>query len=101
MTNAQDPQQPQDGITPSRRDRLKPLELLGFSAVLAAFSGLVVALTRVHPSNMAPFAFVLTVVGIVFIVSVLVVALIGLGGKPSEEDEEARKDLNKPDGDWH
>jgi hypothetical protein len=41
--------------------------------------------------------------GIGFIVSVLMVALVGLGGKPSAEDLEARKDLRSPDEgkNWH
>lgn len=82
-------------ITPSRRDRLKPLELLGFSAVIALFSGLVVLGVSRGPVLALVFA------TIVFIACVLMVALVGLGGKPSEEDLEARKDLKKRDTDFH
>lgn len=95
MNQPSDPK-PEQKITPSRRDRLKPAELLGFSGVLAIFAGLVVL--------MSSRQVVLTLVFmlIAFIVSLVVVALLGLGGKPSEEDNEARKDLGKPaDGDWH
>lgn len=96
MTQSSEPAK-HDPVTPSRRDRLRPLELLGFSGVLGVFAGLVVLLATRN--------FVLAGVffGIAFIASVLVVALIGLGGTPSEEDVEARKDLKKPDagGDWH
>ncbi|WP_449276795.1 ABC transporter ATP-binding protein [Leucobacter sp. GX24907] len=94
MTESAKPEQ--DPVTPTRRERLKPLELLGFSAVLAAFAGLIVL--------MATRDIVLTSVaaGVAFIVSVMFVALVGLGRKPSEEDLEARKDLQRPsDDDWH
>ncbi|MHA3685257.1 ABC transporter ATP-binding protein [Leucobacter sp. HY1908] len=84
-----------DPINPSRRDRLKPLELVGFSGVLAVFAGLVVLLTT------RDIVLALIFLGIAFIVVVMVVALVGLGGKPSAEDEEARKDLQSPDEVWH
>ncbi|UOQ57083.1 ABC transporter ATP-binding protein [Leucobacter allii] len=84
-------------VTPSRRDRLRPLELIGFSAVLGVFAGLVVLLVTRELLLAAIF------LGVGFIVTIMVVALIGLGGKPSEEDLEARKDLQRPeDGKtWH
>lgn len=88
----------QDPVTPSRRDRLRPLELIGFSAVLGVFAGVVVLMTTREWVLGAIFF------GIAFIVSILVVALIGLGGKPSAEDIEARKDLQQPDDgskNWH
>lgn len=94
MTNPTDPK-PQDPITPSRRERLKPLELLGFSGVLAVFTGLIVMFST--RQLMLSLIFMV----IAFIASVMVVALIGLGGKPSDEDLEARKDLKKPDSNWH
>lgn len=94
MTQPTDPQ-PQDPIVPSRRDRLKPLELLGFSGVLGIFAGLVVLMA----SRSWVLALVFAVVG--FIGCVMVVALVGLGGKPSDEDLEARKDLKQPGSDWH
>lgn len=96
MTQPSEPA-PQDPVTPSRRDRLRPLELVGFSAVLGIFAGLVVLLTTRELVLAAIF------LGVGFIVSLMVVALIGLGGKPSQEDLDARKDLQKPDGGdtWH
>ncbi len=72
---------------------LVPITLVG---VLAIFAGLVVLLTTRD--------FVLTAisVGIGFIVVLMVVALVGLGAKPSAEDVEARKDLQQPGKDgWH
>ncbi len=89
-----DPSQP---VTPSRRDRLRPLELVGFAAVLAVFAGLVVLLTTRDLALAGIFA------GIGFIIVLMMVALIGLGGKPSEEDLQARKDLQSPETreNWH
>lgn len=94
MSQSSDPK-PQNPVTPSRRDRLKPLELLGFSAVLAVFAGLIVM--------MSTRSWMLTLVfaGIAFITSVMMVALVGLGKTPSEEDDEARKDLQEPGADAH
>ncbi|KIP51412.1 hypothetical protein [Leucobacter komagatae] len=95
MTHPSD-QTPQEPITPSRRERLKPLELIGFSGVLAVFAGLIVLM------GSRSFVLMLIFMAIAFIVSLVFVALLGLGGKPSDEDVAARKDLNKPQGgDWH
>ena len=84
-------------IEPTRRERLRPLELLGFAGILALFTGFIV--------YFATRNWVLTSVftGGAFIAVVLTVALIGLGGKPSKEDLEARKDLQTPDegNRWH
>lgn len=95
MTEPTEPA-PHDPVTPSRRDRLRPLELLGFSAVLGVFAGgIVFFATR-------DWVLALVFLGVAFIVSVMMVALVGLGGKPSQEDLEARKDLQRPDSEnWH
>lgn len=83
-------------VTPSRRERLRPLELVGFSAVLGIFAGLVVLMATRDLVLAAIFA------GVGFIVTIMMVALVGLGGKPSDEDLEARKDLQQPgESDWH
>ncbi|GAA1619076.1 ABC transporter ATP-binding protein [Leucobacter chromiireducens] len=96
MTQSPEPT-PQDPVNPSRRDRLRPLELLVFATVLGVFAGLIVLLTT------RDWVLGLIFLGIGFIVSVLMVALVGLGGKPSAEDEAARKDLQQPDNgkNWH
>lgn len=97
----QTPPEPQPEV-PSRRDRLRPLELVGFSGVLAVFAALVVLLVLRTNEGVPDFAKAGIAAGIVFIVALLTVALIGLGMKPSDEDVEARKDLNSPDKDgWH
>lgn len=108
MTDS-NPSGPEQPVTPSRRDRLRPLELIGFAAVLAIFAGLVVLLVLRDGNGLPNFAMAGIAAGIVFIVVLLVVALLGLGGKPSAEDLEARKDLQHPGdsdgprkgGDWH
>lgn len=86
-----------DPVTPSRRDRLRPLELIGFSAVLGIFAGLIVLMA----TRDMLLAVIFLAVG--FIVSIMMVALVGLGGKPSQQDIEARKDLQQPDNgkNWH
>ena len=96
MTQPSEPAK-QDPVTPSRRDRLRPLELLGFSTVLGVFAGLIVLLST------RDIVLALVFLGVGFIVSVMMVALVGLGVKPSDEDLEARKDLQKPDNgsNWH
>lgn len=94
MTQSSEPT-PQKPVQPSRRDRLKPLELLVFSGVLGVFAGVVVLIASRSLVLAGVFA------GIGFIVSLLFVALLGLGGKPSEEDIEARKDLQPKPGDFH
>jgi len=95
MTDPTPQDQPQP-VQPSRRDRLRPLELVGFSAVLAVFAGLVVLFTT------RDFALAGIFAGGGFIVVLMIVALIGLGGKPSAEDLQARKDFKGPNGEtWH
>jgi hypothetical protein len=80
-----DPQQP---FAPSRRDRLRPLELLIFAGILAVFTGLVVELVT------RKLILVLIFAVSVFIVSLVALALLGLGAKPNAEDLEARKSLS-------
>lgn len=84
MTN--DEQQP---IHPSKKDRMRPAELLGFSAVLSVFAMLIVLMST-RDWKLALICF-----GIAFIVVLVVVALAGLGMKPNPEDAEARKRLDE------
>ncbi|MGO1538883.1 MAG: ABC transporter ATP-binding protein [Leucobacter sp.] len=77
---------------------MRPLELVGFAGVLAVFAGLVVIFT----TRDIVLAGIFT--GVAFIVTLVMVALIGLGKKPSDDDVEARKDLQQPDdkdSNWH
>jgi len=80
------PQQPKP--KPPLRERLRPLELLGISAVLGVFAGLVVL--------MATREIVLAVIflGIAFIVSLVVLAMLALSVAP---DLQEQSDLAEQD----
>lgn len=81
---------------------MRPVELVGFSAVLAIFSALIVLLVLRNDQGVPHFGYAGIVAGVVFIVVLMVIALIGLGGKPSDEDIAARKDLRQPGKEkWH
>jgi hypothetical protein len=79
-------------VVPTMRDRMRPAELLGLSAVFGAFAGLVVLMTT-RDIILAVIFF-----GIAFIVSVVVIAMLVLAMKPNpgEEIELAEQD-RKPD----
>lgn len=66
---------------PSLRDRLKPLELLVISAVLGMFAGLVVLMSTREP------VLALIFLGIGFIVSLVVLAMLALAVTPSGEEK--------------
>lgn len=73
---------------PTRKDRLRPLELIGFSVVMAAFVGLVVLLsTRELAAALLSF-------GIAFIVVLVAIAMLSLTFKP---DEAEIADLDEQD----
>ena len=73
---------------PSRRDRTRPLELLGLSAVLGAFAFLVVLMsTREIVLSLIFF-------GIAFIVCLVVLAMLALAMRPTGEE---RIDLHEQD----
>lgn len=75
---------------PSRKDRLRPLELIGFSAVMAGFVGLVVLLsTREFVVGVISF-------GVAFIVVLVAIAMFSLTFKPdaaeiADLDEQDRR----------
>jgi membrane protein implicated in regulation of membrane protease activity len=79
--NKKDPRLTQN-LQPTRRDRFLPVELLGISAALAVFVGLIVL--------MATREFVLAGVGfgITFIISLVLLALFALAFKPTEAEVE-------------
>lgn len=66
---------------PTRRDRLKPVELLVLSGILSVFVGLVVL--------MATREFVLAGIffGIAFIVTLVVMAMFSLSIKPNDREQ--------------
>ncbi|GAA2176337.1 hypothetical protein GCM10009846_29750 [Agrococcus versicolor] len=74
-------------MTPSRRDRLKPVEYVGFAGGIGIFSGLVVLLVIREPIH------ALVIGGVAFIVSLVVIATLTLAmqpAKPGEGDDDGR-----------
>ena len=74
---------------PTRKDRLRPLELIGFSAAMAAFVGVVVLL-----STREPLVSVISF-GVAFIVVLVAIAMFSLTFKP---DDAEIADLDEQDG---
>ncbi len=66
---------------PTRREILRPAELLGISAGLALFVGLVVLLSTRTP------LLALVFFGVAFIVSLVVIAMLSLAIKPNEAEQ--------------
>jgi hypothetical protein len=77
---------------PSRRDRLRPVELLVLSAIVAVFVGLVVAGSVRDIRLGAIFA------GVGFIVTLVVLATLAITTQP---DVEERKDIDDQDRAGH
>jgi type IV secretory pathway VirB3-like protein len=67
---------------PSRRDRMRPVELLGISAIIAVFTGLVVLLSTREVMLAVIF------LGIAFIVVVVVLAMLQLASTSDQDDND-------------
>ena len=76
--------------TPDRRARMRPLELLAISGVLAIFTGAVVLMST------REFETALIALGGAFIVSVVVLAMIALAVSPPDDGSPP-----PPSGDAH
>ncbi|WP_394768402.1 hypothetical protein [Lacisediminihabitans sp.] len=74
--------------TPSRQDRLKPLEFIVLSAIVSGFIGLVVLLSTRQPVLSLVFF------GVAFIVTLVTIAMLSLAVKP---DEAEKIDLGEQD----
>lgn len=75
-----------------RRAKVRPFELVGISAVLGVFAGVVVVYVTRDLRLASIFA------GVGFILALMVFALLALSIKPSKEDEDARRRLlNHPE----
>ncbi|MCJ1713970.1 hypothetical protein ACLBWP_08680 [Microbacterium sp. M1A1_1b] len=68
--------------TPSRRDRLRPVELLGISAIVAVFVGLVVLFST------REVTLALIFLGVAFIVVVVVLAMLQLASTSDQDDND-------------
>ncbi len=71
---------PENPSTPSRRERMRPAELLGMAAVFGVFVGLFVFM------GSREWQLALVMAGVAFIVSLVILAtlLIAVGPKPDE-----------------
>ncbi len=68
--------------TPSRRDRLRPAELLGISAIVAVFVAVVVLISTREPNLAVIF------LGVAFIVVVVVLAMLQLASTSDQDDND-------------
>jgi len=66
---------------PSRRDSTRPIELLGLSGILALFAGLVVFMST------RDLTLGLIFLGLAFIVSLVVLAMLSLAVGPTGEEK--------------
>ena len=66
---------------PSRRDRTRPVELLGLSGIFAVFVGLVVLMSTREPVLALIFA------GIAFIASLVGLAMLSLAVRPDKDEQ--------------
>lgn len=76
--------------TPSRRDRTRPVELIGLSAIFGVFVGLVVLMST------REIVLALIFAGIAFIVSLVGLAMLSLAVRP---DKDEKLDLLSQDAD--
>lgn len=75
---------------PSRRERTRPVELLGLSGALGIFAGVVVFMST------RELVLALIFLGIAFIVSLVVLAMLSLAVQPTGEEKSdlAEQDRN-------
>lgn len=77
---------------PTRRERMRPLELLGISAALALFVGLCVLMgTR-------QWELALIMAGVAFVVALVVIATLLIAVKPKDEERVDPVDPDAPSG---
>lgn len=74
---------------PSRRDRFRPAELIGLSLIIAAFGG-VVTLMSTRDLVLALIFF-----GIIFILTLMTIALLIMAIKPDAAEQEDLDDQNR------
>ena len=77
---------------PSWRDRVRPAEFLGLSAVFAVFVGVVVLMT----TRELDLALIFLCIG--FIVALVVIAMLALAAKPNDDEQHELDDADKPRG---
>jgi uncharacterized membrane protein YhhN len=77
---------------PSWRDRVRPAEFLGLSAVFAVFVGVVVLMT----TRELDLALIFLCIG--FIVALVVIAMLALAAKPNDDEQHEIDESGKPRG---
>ena len=77
---------------PSRQDRLRPLEFVVLSAIIATFTGLVVLLITREP------VLALVFFGVAFIVSLVGIAMFSLAVKPGDAEISDIDEQNREEG---
>lgn len=75
---------------PSRRERYRPAELVVLSAVIAVFGGLVTLMST------RDIVFALIALGVVFIISLVTIALLVLAMKPKDGEDDEPQGQNGP-----
>lgn len=91
--------------TPSRRDLLKPVQLLGFAFAAAAFSGFIGLMSMGffqgavldEAERMHVVVVSLIVAGIAFIASLLIIALLMLAVDPAQLTKQVDRPVLLPD----
>ncbi|WP_414171754.1 hypothetical protein [Clavibacter tessellarius] len=68
-----------------RKDRMRPAELLGIAAALAAFVGLIVALST-RPADGQGWTVVVVFTGVAFIGALVMLAMLALSFKPNRDE---------------
>lgn len=95
MTSQPEPKKPLEPLgaafQPTRRDILRPAELVGGSAIAAIFVGLIVLFTT------RQIELTLISAGITFIVVLMVLALFAMGAKKDAEETADLEQQNNPD----
>jgi amino acid transporter len=77
---------------PARRDRTRPVELIGLSAILGVFTFLIVFMGTREPLVALEFA------GVAFIVGLVGLAMLALTSKPNEDEKHDLDEQNKDEG---
>lgn len=77
---------------PSKKDRLRPVELVGMAGVVAIFIGLVVA------GSTRQILLGLIFLGVAFIVSLVVIAMLSLAVKPNADEISDLDEQDHPEG---
>ena len=74
---------------PSRRDRFRPAELIGLSLIIAVFAGLVTLMST------RDLVLTLIVLGIVFILTLMTIALLVMAVKPDDDEKHELDEQNR------